>query len=425
MGTELERGYAYGLIKYLEDGPGAAAVAFRKVSGTFPNDLQAAVFAALFARTGYDDTGEATPGQEQAEKALAALLVRHGDSAVVRNALLTIRAEGLDLSGSLEMARKLCADGGDYPPHFHLLGHYEWRCGNHRAAVRAFGEAGRLYREWMKANRVTVADCPEWVKAESYRIVALQSAGDFDAALAAAKALAAVPVSAERAGSAGTRMVLWEAVPLPARLLLWRGKPGDAALAVEALPKPAALKEFHSKSMAYWWIDAVRLALEARRQLDANKLTDARAAIDALTRHGEQMARGQVAASRNGERSAWNRAFKAVELLAFDARGRLSLRGKKELRGAAYNWFLAAVDRERPAALMYPPAVLSPAAVQLGSYQLLDGKAAEAVEVFSEGLRARPNDREVMEGLQRAYEAAKRPDDAAAVGQKLRELSDP
>ena len=40
-GTELERGYAYGLIKYIEEGPAGAANAFRKVAEKFPNDLQA------------------------------------------------------------------------------------------------------------------------------------------------------------------------------------------------------------------------------------------------------------------------------------------------------------------------------------------------------------------------------------------------
>ena len=60
-GTELERGYAYGLVKYIQEGPAVAADAFRKVADEFPNDLQAAVFAALFGRGGFDESGEAKP----------------------------------------------------------------------------------------------------------------------------------------------------------------------------------------------------------------------------------------------------------------------------------------------------------------------------------------------------------------------------
>ena len=73
-GTELERGYAYGLIKYIEAGPTGGATAFRKVADQFPNDLQAGVFAALFRRGGYDDAGDATPDQEAAENSLLELM---------------------------------------------------------------------------------------------------------------------------------------------------------------------------------------------------------------------------------------------------------------------------------------------------------------------------------------------------------------
>jgi hypothetical protein len=60
-GSELERGYAFGLVKYLEEGPARAAAAFRKVAARFPNELQAGIFAALFSRGDYDESGTATP----------------------------------------------------------------------------------------------------------------------------------------------------------------------------------------------------------------------------------------------------------------------------------------------------------------------------------------------------------------------------
>ena len=75
----------------------------------------------------------------------------------------------------------------DYSPYFHLLGHYEWRCGQHGKAASAFGRASSRFESWMKDNKAGVADCPEWVKAECYRIVALASKGDFATAYAAAR----------------------------------------------------------------------------------------------------------------------------------------------------------------------------------------------------------------------------------------------
>jgi tetratricopeptide (TPR) repeat protein len=425
QGTELERGYVYGLIKYLDEGPVSAAVAFRKVARKFPNDLQAAVFGALFGRTGYYETGEPTPDQERAEQELLALIKARPDSPLPLNALLSIRAEGQNLAPSVELARKLCLMAPDYPPYHHLLGHYEWRTGNHQAAALAFGRAVMLYDNWMKTSNAPVADCPEWVKAEAYRVVALASKGEFDTAMAAAKQLAARPMEVNRALSAGTRLQLWEAQTLPARLLMRRGKPGDAALALAALPKPESLKVYHGKCMAFWWIDALRIALEAQRLTDEGKLTEARQAAEALAFHGDKMAQAQPAANQNGERSAWTRAFRAMELLACDLRGRIALRGPKALQGTAYNWFRSGADRQRPATMLYPPVVLSSALVKLGYFHLLDEQPEAAIEAFNEALKSFPNDIDGLQGLQRAYEAANKPAEAAAVAAQIKRQTAP
>jgi tetratricopeptide (TPR) repeat protein len=420
QGTELERGYVYGLIKYLDEGPVSAASAFRKVAKKFPNDLQAAVFAALFGRTGYDEMGTATPSQQQAETELEALVKAHPESPLPLNALLAIRAEASVLAPSLELARKLCQMAPDYAPYHHLLGHYEWRSGEHQAAALAFGRAVMLYENWMKSNQATVADCPEWVKAEAYRVVALATKGDFDTAYAAAKQLAARPLAEDRALSSGIRMLLWEAQTLPARLLMRRGKPGDAALALASLPKPESLKPYHQKCLSFWWIDALRIALEAQRLVETNKLDEARKAVEALTFHGDKMAKAQAVANQNGERSAWNRAFKTMEVLSCELRGRIALQSRKELRGSAFNWFRSAADRQRPAVMLYPPVLLSPELVKLGAYHVLVNEPAAAIQAYQDALKAYPNDMDALQGLQRAYEAAKQPAQAAEVAEKIK-----
>ncbi|MEI6604627.1 MAG: tetratricopeptide repeat protein [Verrucomicrobiota bacterium] len=425
LGSDLERGYVYGLVKYLEEGPVSAASAFHKVAKKFPNDMQAAVLAALFGRGGYDETGSATLPQQQAEDELSALVKAHPVSPLPLNALLLIRAEASDLTPSLEAARKLCSMMPNYAPYCHLLGHYEWRCGNHAAATAAFGLASKLFEEWIKANKTTFADCPDWVKAECYRAVALASQGEFDAALTAAKRLADKPLPVARASSAGVRMMLWEATTLPARLLMRRGKPGDAALALAALPKPAAIKPYHDECLAYWGIDGLRVALEMRRLIEEGNLDEARKTAAALTFHGEQMAKAQEAAAQGGERSAWARSFHSIELLANENRGRLALAGPANLRGSAYNWFRAAADRQRPAVLLYTPVVLSPMSGRLGDYYLTENQPDAAIEAFGDALLAFPNDLEAMQGLHRAYEAAKQPDKAAALARKIKLLQQP
>lgn len=405
-GSELERGFAYGLIKYIEEGPIGAATAFARVARQFPNDMQAPVFEALFSRGGFDELGEPKPDQERSERMLMAMVEKHPDNPLPLNALLTIRADGGDLSGHLEMARKLRAMQPDYAPYAHVAGHYEWRCGNHAKAVEAFGNATELYEEWMRKTSAGVADCHDWVRSEAYRIVALSSLGDFDAAFTAARQLERTPVADNRAQSPGARAMWWEARTLPARLLLRRGNRGNAAEAQTSLPSAEEVRAQRDLTLANWWIDGLRIALDARRVMDAGEFDEARDISAALTLHGERMAQTQAAASIGGERSAWNRAFRGLEVIAAETRGLLALSGPEAGRGSAFNWFRGAADRQYPATTMYPPAVLTPMQARLGDFHLLEGDAERAVEAFEEALDAFPNDMNALIGLLDAAEAA-------------------
>ena len=208
---------------------------------------------------------------------------------------------------------------------------------------------------------------------------------------------------------------------VPARLLMRRGKPGDSALALAELPKPAAIRPYHDACLAYWGIDGMRIALEIRRLVEEGNLDEARTTAAALAFHGEQMAKAQNEAAEGGERSAWTRSFRAIELLASEDHARLAA----NLRGTAYNWFRAAADRQRPPVLLYPPVVLTPMLACLGEYYLTENQLPEAIEAFSDALVVFPNDRETLQGLQRAYEGAKQADKAAAIARKIKLLQQP
>jgi tetratricopeptide (TPR) repeat protein len=424
-GGDLERGYAFGLVKYIEEGPSGAALAFHKVSTRFPNDFQSGIFNALFSRGGFDILGEPTPDQEEAEKILRKLIERHPESPLPLHALLTIRAEGRDLTEFLPLARDLCQMVPDYPPYFHLLGHYEWRCGEHGRAASAFGRATMLFERWMKEHGVSHADCPEWVKSECYRIVALCSKGDFETAYAAARQIAAITAPENRPSSAGARILLWEASTLPARVLMHRGLPGNAAEALVSLPDPEATRKTRDTSLAYWWVDGLRFALDAQRLIDAGEFDKAAEVSNALTHHGEAMTQTQAIASAAGERSAWNRAFRALEVLASETRGRLAMAGPARHRGSAYNWFRSAADRQLPSTMLYPPALLTPMAHRLGEYYLLIHKPAEAVAAYEEALETFPNDMRALEGLRTAAEAAGLADKAAETAERIEKLRPP
>lgn len=423
-GTELERGFAYGLIKYLGDGPAEAATAFGRVATKFPGELQAEIFAALFGRTGYDDGGYATPEQENAENKLLALIEKNPRSALPLHAFLLIHAEAPDLRPSLELARSLCKLVPEYAPYFYVLGHYEWRSGEHANAVSAFGRAANLYSIWMKENDVSPADCDAWVRAECYRVVALASKGDFDNALASAEKIANTAADSSRPAALGTRELLWNAKTLPARVLLRRGDKGDSAKALASLPTPDEVKPFVGKSLSYWWMDGLRIALEAQRLLDAGSQEKATETITALSYHGEAMAKKQTIAGAVGERSEWNRSFRSLEVLAAEMRGRLALAGPAAGRGSAFNWFRAASDRQLPSTMLAPPTLLTPMAAHLGEYFADSGDFTKAIEAFEEALAAFPNDVGTLQQLQNAYTAANLPEKAAEIKAKIASLQE-
>jgi len=422
-GNELERGYVYGLIQYYKEGPAAATDAFRKLSERFQSDLQATVFTALFGRGGYNELDVATPEQERSEKLLQAQMARYPDSTLLMNALLTIRADAPDLSASLPMARKLCQIAPDYPPYFLLLGHYEWRTGHHTEAAAAFNRASELFEAWMANSKATVMDCPGWVASESYRSVCLASKGDFETAFAAASTLAAKKVPMERAASPGGRLLLWEAKTLPARLLIARGNKGDAAKALTTLPKVQEIAAYREKSLAYWYVDGLRLYLDASRLIDEQKYSESANVVEAMTHHGEGMTRDQQSSSVGGERSFWNRGFRALESGACELRGRLALAGPKSGYGSAYNWFRSAADRQVRSTQLLPPAILSPMSARLAEYQLAVGKPADAIEAYREALKDFPNDMNSLKGLANAFDKAGMKDDAAKTRKEIEALT--
>jgi tetratricopeptide (TPR) repeat protein len=405
-GTELERGYAYGLIKYIDEGPRGASEAFRKVAKKFPGELQAEIFAALFARDGYDDTGAAKPDQAAAEDRLLKLIERNPKSAMPVHALLLIRAEAPDLAPSLELARNLCQMVPNYAPYYHVLGHYEWRCGEHTKAAAAFSRAASLHLAWMRENKASPADCEGWVRAECYRVVALASKGDFDNALASANKIASTGVDALRPSAPGTQMLLWDAKTLPARVLLRRAAVGDSALALAALPTPEDGEPFREKSLSHWWVDGLRIALEAQRLIEANELDKASEAINALSFHGQEMAKRQSMATVLGEQTVWRTSFQSLEMLAAELRGRLALAGPPAGHGSAFNWFRASADRQKPATMLNPPGILTPMAMRLGDYHLARNQGHQAMEAYTEALAAFPGDAETETRLAKARELA-------------------
>jgi tetratricopeptide (TPR) repeat protein len=398
-GSEIERGCVYCLLLFYQNGSQPAASAFRKLSEQFPNAPLPAVMAAILGRTGFDDFGDPTPEQQRSETILRGWMARQPDNLLVVHSYLSIRAEAPSLKKDLEMARDLSRRVPTMPGFRHLLGHYEWRCGNFREAAASFGHAASAYDSWMRSEELTPADCPGWVRAEVYRSVALASAGDYDSALAAASSLGKVSLDVERVGAPGSRLLMWEARTLGARLLLARRAAGDAAAGLKTLPKPGSPELQIEKSDARYYYQGLATVLEGRMALEKGNLERASELSGALTMHGNQMAGLREKVTANGEVSHWRRALPALQAMAAELRGDIAMAGPKKDRGSAYNWFLAADDRQEPGTEMMPPAVLVPMRARVGDYLLDAGRPEDAEKAYREALELWPGNQWSLRGL--------------------------
>ena len=104
--------------------------------------------------------------------------------------------------------------------------------------------------------------------------------------------------------------------------------------------------------------------------------------------------------TKNGELVHWRRALPALQVLAAELRGDIAMAGPKKDRGSAYNWYLAAHDRQEYGALMMPPAVLVPMRVRVGDYLRDVGRVDDAEAAYREALEKWPKNQWSLKALQ-------------------------
>jgi hypothetical protein len=426
VGTELERGYAFCLALVFSSGPAAAAESFQKLAEKFPNETQARLFAAILGRGGYDEFGMLKPDQLQAERNLRQMLEAKPDDTLLLFAFLSIHAEAPSLLDTLELARKLASLKEDFPPYQHLLGHYEFRCGNHALAVRAFRRAVEGFSSASKTSGVSIFDSPNWIKSRLYLATAMEAAGAGDEALAMARELAAIKIDAARTYSSGASLLLWEGETLPARLLLGRTLKGAAGLALAAMPPVAEIKALKRPPVAIIFYQALAIYLEGRVAIDAGKLDRAAQLAEALDQtHARLAAAGELASGQNS-RSYWMRAVKAMAAHTRELRGLLAMAGPVAERGSAFNWCRSAIDKESRATLMMPPLTTYPMALRLGDYHAsrigrVAGELERAQAAYQEGLSAQPNNLGTLRAMEAAFHAAKQPQQAAELARRIQQ----
>lgn len=421
---EIEREYAVCLALLFSANAKEASAAFAALAERFPQNLQATLLATYLKRDGYTEFGDALYGQEVAIEEMKRHLIAHPDSLSVLTFWVMLHAETPDADRNLRQqvlpyARKLARLCPDFPPYQHLLGHFEWRCGNLLLGQEAFERAADLYAAHMKRDGLSFHDCAGWARARLYLTTALYSQGKFDEAMAVAKELAGLKVEAERLGSDGANLVVWEGRTLPARLYLARGKAGDFAKAIATLPGKDDPQLFKDRTLSVFYLEGLRQYLGGCQSIAEGDLEKAGIIQEALSATGGQMLSLQRQAMMSSSISQYLRAVSALEVHLGEYRGKLAMAGPAAGRRSAFNWFKSAVDRQMRPSMLMPPPILYPLENRLAEYFLATREFQRAAETYQEALARRPNDLETLLGYQNALLKLERRLDAAAIQKQI------
>ena len=422
IASKMEQDYALALAE-LFSLRGKSNEAFRSLSKRYPNNLQARCLAIYLARDGFDDFGP-RPRQAVAMSEMETLVGENPDNVGVLGFWAMLHGEAPEATTKLReqilpVARKIARNAPDFPPYQHLLGHFEWRCGNHLLAEKALMQASQLYERHMKKHGLSVHECDGWVRSQLYLATAMHSRGKFEEALSIAERLSGIEVDPGRLGSRGASLLIWEAKTLAARLYLARGRKSDFGEAIGTLPgkEDAFLAKVKERTLSVFYLECLMQYLECRKALQEGDVESAHKERVALSAILERMEGLKPQAFKSASISEYLRAVGGVKVYVAEARGLVSFaRASNDTqKQIARSWFKSAVEKQQRPTLLMPPVVVSPMEVRLGEFYQETKQYDKAVESYQAAIRRRPNDLASLQGYRNALMKIGREEEALEV----------
>ena len=422
IATKMEQDYALALAELFRL-RGKVGEAFKQLSETYPGNLQSQCLAIYLQRDGYDRFGPRAK-QALAIEQMEELVEAHPDNVAVLGFWVMLHGEAPEATTKLRekilpVVRKIARKVPNFPPYQHLLGHFEWRCGNHALAEAALERATSLYAEHKKSHGLSVHECDGWIRSQLYLATAMQSRGKFEEAMSIAVQLSELEVDSARLGSKGASLLVWEAKTLPARLYVARGQEGDFTRAISSLPgkNDPFLEEIKERTLSVFYLECLMQYLECRQALEKGESDIAQQKALALSGIQQRMERLKTQALKSASISEYVRALAGVKVYAAEARGLVALAQATSgsQRQIARSWFKTAIDKQQRPALLMPPVVLSPMELRLAQYYLAAEDNDKAVESFQSAIRRRPNDLQSLLGYCDSLRTSGRDEEAVQV----------
>jgi predicted Zn-dependent protease len=378
---------------------------YRRAVALKPDDVQARIFLAESLRDGFDEKGEPRAGTTEGQRILQTILKEHPDDSAANHYWIHAVEPGNHPELALASARKL----GELTPasgHMvHMPGHIFYRTGDYESARAAFLTSMRVDEEYMRTQKVGVADDWNYVHNLMYLIADEMEAGRFHEAMRTSEKLRDArgdvgPTLYRQTPRDGLTRI---SVELP--VLLRAGAWTSAAERLERGSQDASLKNLEELRVSM--LDYVR-GMEALDRGDA-KAAEARSdALDAAVKQKPEDAHempGMQAMSMSKDAMA-KPVYSYLDVAAMELRGSVLLaQGQAEQSGAM---FAKAAEAERELGYREPPFYIRPVEETRGDALLRAKRFDDAKQAYEAALKQRPESGFALYGVAQADAGAKR-----------------
>jgi tetratricopeptide (TPR) repeat protein len=356
----------------------------------YPDDLEAKLLLAGTLITGYDPKGDPHPNALYGQALLRNLLHDHPENAAANHYWIHA-VEGSDHpEWALESAKKLGRLAPASGHIVHMPGHIFYRLGDYERAREIFLEAGRVDRDYMDKQHVSIANDWNYSHNLSYLVADCAEDGRYREALQHAAELQGLADNPDESDNPG--FYILQIGSSAARLALRYGHWDDAIhhpmnFGVADGKLSAGARGYRDGLLAY---ARGMKAAEAGDRAEAGRQSDV---LDALL---WRLSREEV---KDG--SATNIRDRVVKILNTAS---LDLRANLADGAKALTLFDEAAAQERELGYSEPPQYARPEAESLGYALMRAAKYADARDAFQKTLHERPKSGFALYGIALAWD---------------------
>ncbi len=343
-----EQSYCEALALLLVEGPVSAAECMRRCAERFRRDPTLRMWEIVFLRNGYDLAGHPRREQERALQLAEELLRAQPDehAALFLRALLEETAPAVS-PRAIECARRAVELAPSHPVSRQLLGHLLARANRFVEAAVEFRRARELYVQGCAEIGCRPDDDDGQIRALLSLATAQWQAGDRRASLQTRRKLASLAVNTNRPRSRRSRLLIWEARSLPARIALAETTLPDTG-DVKACLKAAELPGMPDEDPARDYLACLRWVMESRVALSQRKRFEASACLERAQKALDALLSPSPGESGDRDAACVARAVEACRIAIYRTRGLLN-------PSSAPFWRQDADETARPSSSLLPP----------------------------------------------------------------------